>query len=297
MVSLLHEAVVLLFRNRPSLGPELLRDTLHVPVTEFAEVRIADAGLNEIVPTEYRADLVLHLLQHGANAPAAAVVVEVQLAVDADKRWTWPVYLAGLRRRLRCDVTLLVVTVDRAVGRWASSAIAMGHPGWTLTPVVLGPAMVPVVDDEATALAAPELAVLSILAHGDEPSAAAIVKPALDAVRHLDEDRARLYADLVVSAARHGAARAALEALMASGKYEYQSDFAKKYVAEGRAQGRVEGRVEGRAEAVLALLEARGLEVPASIRTHVMACTDLAKIDTWLARALTARTAAEVIGE
>ena len=31
-------------------------------------------------------------------------------------------------------------------------------------------------------------------------------------------------------------------------KYEYQSDFAKRYVAQGKAEGRAEGRVEGRLE-------------------------------------------------
>jgi hypothetical protein len=36
------------------------------------------------------------------------------------------------------------------------------------------------------------------------------------------------------------AARCALEAMMKG--YEYQSDFAKKYVAQGYAEGRTEGR-------------------------------------------------------
>ena len=36
--------------------------------------------------------------------------------------------------------------------------------------------------------------------------------------------------------------RRALEDLMANGHYEYQSDFAKKYVAEGGARGEAKGR-------------------------------------------------------
>src|SRR5271166_752895 len=114
MLSLTHDALVTLFRNRPTLAPELLRDALHVPVPAFDHVRIGDVTLNEIVPTEYRADLVL-LLEGALTAPPrAALVVEAQLAPDADKRWSWPVYLTGLRARLRCDVALLVVTPEKA---------------------------------------------------------------------------------------------------------------------------------------------------------------------------------------
>jgi hypothetical protein len=37
MPSQLHEALLLLFRNRPSLAPELLRDALHVELPEYTE--------------------------------------------------------------------------------------------------------------------------------------------------------------------------------------------------------------------------------------------------------------------
>src|SRR3981081_1010912 len=40
MPSHLHEALSLLFRNRPALAPELLRDALHVALPEYTEVRI-----------------------------------------------------------------------------------------------------------------------------------------------------------------------------------------------------------------------------------------------------------------
>jgi hypothetical protein len=46
---------------------------------------------------------------------------------------------------------------------------------------------------------------------------------------------------------------------------------------------------------VLTVLDARGVPVPQAIREHVLACTDLAQLDTWLRRAVTAGTAEEVI--
>jgi hypothetical protein len=67
----------------------------------------------------------------------------------------------------------------------------------------------------------------------------------------LDEDRSRLYFDLVLASLSE-AARRELQT-MDPVKYEYQSDFAKRYVAQGRA----EGRAEGRAALILKLLTQR----------------------------------------
>jgi len=292
MPSLLHEGLVNLFRNRPMLAPELLHDALHASMPAFDSARVADANLTEVVPTERRADLVLLLEARAAEAPRAAVVVEVQLSVDADKAWSWPLYLASLRARLRCGVALLVVTTDEAVAEWAARPVEMGHPGFLLAPLVVGPKAVPLVCDEEHAKSDPELAVLSALVHGRDVQAAEVAMAALNAARNLDEDRAALYVDLVL-AHISGATRALLEELMASRNYEYQSDFARRYFGEGRGQG----RAEGEAEAILKVLAARKIDVPADARERILSCKDLALLDTWLTRAVTAMNASEVLGE
>jgi hypothetical protein len=286
--SFTHDVLVMLFKNRPSLAPELLRDALNVPVPAFHQARVGDATLTDVVPTEYRADVVLLLDGAPSATPRAALVVEVQLGRDADKRWSWPVYLASLRARLRCDVALLVVTPDAAVAGWAAAPIATGHPGWVLAPLVLGPDTVPVIRDAEAATLAPELAVLSVMLHGHGEDAATIGAAALAAVRGLGDGRDTLYADLVLASV-HAAARAILEAIMASGNHEYQSDFARRYFGQGKA--------EGKAEAVLAVLDARRIAVPDDVRDRITACVDLALLDRWLARAVTALAAADVVGE
>ena len=93
--SMLHEGLLLLFQNRPLLAPELLRDVLGVPLPAFTEARVDSAELTEVVPTQYHADLVVLLLD---GRPVFAIVVEVQLARDPDKRRSWPVYLAERER-------------------------------------------------------------------------------------------------------------------------------------------------------------------------------------------------------
>jgi hypothetical protein len=54
MPSQLHEALLVLFRNRPELAPELLRDALHVQLPAYTEARVKSAELNDVQPAEYR---------------------------------------------------------------------------------------------------------------------------------------------------------------------------------------------------------------------------------------------------
>jgi predicted transposase YdaD len=87
---------------------------------------------------------------------------------------------------------------------------------------------------------------------------------------------------------------------MASG-YEYQSDFAKKYVAQGRAEGKAEGKAEGRAEgeakALLHILAARRLTPSEAQQARILACTDLPTLERWIERAVTAETTDAVFSE
>ncbi len=209
------------------------------------------------------------------------IVLEVQLAPDPKKRRSWPAYVVGLRARLDCPACVLVVTVTEAMARWAREPMVLG-PGNVFQALVVGPSAVPVIEDVAVAERDPEMAVLSALAHGEGPRAEQVGRAALLATLGLSSDSQLLYCDLVLTAVSE-AARAALEKLMASGNYEFQSDFAKRYIAKGEAKG----RAEGRAEALLTVLEARGLRVSDEARARILACTDAAQLDAWVRKAIT----------
>lgn len=235
MPSQVHAALLLLFRNRPHLAPELLRDALHVELPPYTEARIESADLTDVQPAEYRADLVV--LLYDGN-PVLGIVVEAQLTPDDHKRFAWPVYAVGLRARMRCPVCLLVVSPHDAVVRWAS-------------------------------------------------------KPSLG----LDAERSRLYFDLVVTSLSE-AARKSLHA-MDPAKYEYQSEFAKRYIAlgkaEGQAEGRAEGEVHGRAAVLIKLLTLKF----GPLTTATTDCVQQAsaeELDRWAERILSATSLDEVLG-
>lgn len=253
MPSHFHEFLIHLFRSQPELIARLLREVLHLQVPQHTTVRVESADLTDIQPAEYRADLVLVV---GEGAAACGIVVEVQLSADSRKRYSWPVYTASLRARLKCLVHLLVVTADDAVAEWAGQCILVGS-GHHCTPTVLRLSDVPEVTDEDQARADPELAVLSAMAHGHDPDiqkVLRIARAAQSAAQSLDDERGVMYFDAVVAAIGRAARAVAEEWNMPGFKYEFQSDYARHYIAVGKAEGRAEGKAEGEVEGRAALL-------------------------------------------
>jgi hypothetical protein len=288
MPSMAHDTLVDLFKNRPSLGAELLSEALGVALPSYTEARLISIDLTQIQPAEYRADAVVLLLDGGL--PVSVLIIEVQLGIDPRKRFTWPEYSMGSRAVHSCPVGLLVVAPDPHVAAWCAEPIETGIPGFVLRPPVLGRAAVPVVTDPVEAARRPELAVLSAMAHGASELGAAIAAAVLPAIQQLPDERARFYGDLVLNSLNE-AARRALEAMMKG--YEYQSDFAKKYVA----QGRTEGRVEEAAHAVLTALRVRGIAVPEAARERILAQKEPETLERWLERAIVAASFAEVLDD
>ena len=75
---------------------------------------------------------------------------------------------------------------------------------------------------------------------------------------------------------------------------EWKDDFIESYVNVGLEQGLEQGFEQGleqaKAEYVLKALDKRGLDLTAEQRHQVSVCTDLAQLDQWFDRALTAAT-------
>jgi len=240
VLSFFHELLVELFRQRPALARELLAASAGLELAGATAER-GSIDLTQVAPAEYRSDAVTVIRDRRGKA-SAAVIVEVQLKVDRDKRYTRPLYVTAARASLRCPVLLLVLAPRRAVARWARRSIATGHPGFWLRPIVIGFGEVPRITDEAVARGAPELSVLSAIARAD----AEVVQAALGAVQGLPEESKKLYWDFIM-ARWPELARQAMEARMIKG-YQYQSDFARKYISLGRKQGLEKGRAKGREE-------------------------------------------------
>ena len=283
--SQLHDVLVRFFLNRPELAPILLSEALGVAVPHYNETRVESADLTEMLPAEYRADVVVLLVD---GKPVFGIVVEVQLKPSKRKRFSWPAYVAGLRAKFECPCCLMVVTTDERTARWASEPISIG-PGTTFCPFVLGPEGVPVVTDPQKAQYFPELAVMSVMAHGhgDVDTAVKLASLAVEATRAtqaLDSDMQALYLDLIETALGEAARKAFA---MLPETYQFTGPSYLRGKAEGKAEGEARGKAEGEAQAVLAVLEARELTPTEQQRKRILACTDLEQLNTWVRKAVT----------
>ncbi len=264
MPSISHQALVTLVRDNPSLGAYLFEAATGQKLPSGSELQLTSAQFTDLQPPEYSSDAAYVIrypsAKGGSNvAGGGAVIFEAQLTRDEDKRGAWFRYSAAMYSQRRSPVTVIVLAVSDAMARWCARPLSYDHVGRNIfRPEVLGPAQLPRITDASQAERLPALAVLSVAAHGNEDGGEEVALAALGACRRLDKERGTQYADFVLSWLSD-AARLALEELMAQNNYEYQSDFAKSYFAQGREEGLEAGLEAGREEGLEAGRE-EGLE-------------------------------------
>ncbi len=285
MPSLLHEGIIALVRERPELAADLLRELLNVSLPVFTEARLAEATLNDLVPTEYRADAVVLLVD---GRPVFGIILEAQLHVDPDKAFTWPLYAVSARARFRCPFVVLVVTADADTARWAARPVELGGDvAWRS--LVVGPKGIPIITDVDRAMREPHLAVLSAMAHcrdDDVPTAVAVASAATAGAVGLPEPLRMLCFALIESSLGE-AARKSFEMLPQG----------QRFFSETQRRSFAEGEAKGKAGAILRVLERRSVPVSSEQRNRILSCSDLAVLEAWLDRAVTAGSIDEVFVE
>ena len=83
---------------------------------------------------------------------------------------------------------------------------------------------------------------------------------------------------------------------LAQGKTVGRTEGLAEGRTEGLAEGRTEGLAEGKRDTLRMILTERGLALTAAQRRRIDGCSEIPQLDAWLKRALTADTAAEVLG-
>ena len=320
MPTLEHNGFVDMFRENPSLAPHFLELLFHLNVPPYASVAVVESALDQLSPVEFRADLVLEL-RDASGATVLAIILEVQRETDPDKKYSWLVYVAAVRARKRCPSIVLVVAPDAAVATWAMEPIEIGLGRGSLSPLVLGPAIVPVVTDEALAKQETELAILSAVAHGNGPQGLDVVQAVLSAFGRFDQEHAAVYFQIVYNALREPMRRA-LEAMIMEQQSKAKATFppfAQQLIdrgkleglREGEVKGKIEGKIEGELKGkiegelkgkiegtrgvLLRLLARAGIALSEDDRACVDACTDLPTLDRWVDNVLGAKSAADVL--
>jgi hypothetical protein len=279
-----HEAPLELIKQHPALAVDLLRAVAGVPLRDGLDVRLASTSLNTVTPVQYSADSVVVVSDPDTRESLVAIIVEPQGRDEKTKKFSWPVYLANARREIGCESAfLIVVCPDPAEAERCRSVIPLGHPGLELWPIVIDPEHAPSGEHAGSYL----LLFLACLPALDmeDPVVARRVLEAISETGASDAERKTLTTIILVRASE--AARRLLEGMMTA--MEWKSDFIESYVDQGR--------VLDRREVVLKILDTRGLRPTEEQRARVAASTDLAQLELWFDRSLTAASAADVFND
>jgi hypothetical protein len=277
-----HETLVTLFGASPELLFALMRALGHTPPA--GPLRRHDSTVRVANPLEVRPDLIL--LAPGDTGPWLAV--EVQHEKDEDKPRRWLALAAAMHDTRKHMGDLVVVTHDAAVARWASKEVHLKGPSGTR--VAIQPLVLCVTRKEAEQLLAtgsPDLAVVAAWAVHDQrgPRAKRIVRRAAQrtlAATDLREVLVRAMLSML-GGTLLDELRRTLNMLTKDTFPETPAwrEFVKSLepvirrigyedgLADGEARGKAEGEARGEAQALLAVLDARGLAVDDNTRaTH-----------------------------
>jgi hypothetical protein len=297
-LTLTHEAPLELIRQYPALAAELVAAMTDVSVpADPSSVRLGPTDMNNVIPVQFTADSVIVVSDARTGAPALIVIVEPQGRDDKTKKYAWPAYITNARRAAQCErAVLLVVCPDAAEAEKCRKVIRTGHPEFDLRPVVIDPLHVPGLDN-----ASPYLVIFATCVRVLDMETETGARRVLAAIRDThasDAERKQLTTIILKSAS--DAARQILRNMMTM--TEWKDDFIESYVNVGLEKGLEQGLEKGleqgleqaKSEYVLKALDKRGLELTMEQREQVSACTDLAQLDRWFDRALTAATTADV---
>jgi hypothetical protein len=288
MPTLEHNGFVAMFRDNPHLAPHFLDILFHLDLPAYATVKAVESSLDQLIPVEFRADLVLELRSE-TGALVLSIILEVQRDEDPRKRFSWPVYVVVERARKECATIVLVVAPDDRVAAWAAEKIDLGLGLGSIQPLVLGPAVVPEVTNEAEAVREAELAILSAVAHGNGPNGLAVLQATLAALAELDREHAAAYFEIVYTALREPM-RKALEMKIMERQAEAKASFPPfmQKLIDG-------GKLEDKRDTLLRLLTRAKIAITDSERARIQACADADTLDRWVDNILEAKTSADVL--
>lgn len=301
MPSLEHDGVVGLFRDNPPFALRILDEWFHLPIPNHARVRVADSALNQMLPIEFRADLVLDVLDAGGNF-VLAIVLESQRDIKARKLYSWPVYVTVSRAERECPVILMVVAVDQDVATWAEQMIDLGVGRGTIQPLVLGPRTIPAITDEHVARSDTALALLSGMTHGNETNGEDVLRATLAGIKQLDNELAVVYFQVLWNVLRTPMQNALTRLAMEEQSLQDPTGATAKFLEEFRVvvsrlateKGFLDGEAKTLRDNILRLARRRNITLDDHQQARIHACADRETLDRWFDNAVDASSADDI---
>lgn len=290
-----HEILIMALRDRPALLSELMSRATGAP--PCGPLVVADSTLRFARSIELRPDLVFR------GRHPRWILFELQNRIDERKRRSWLLAAGLLCFQENAMGEVVVLTSSRRVAAWARRiGRQRGDFGtrFELRPIVVllaGAQIEALLDPEH-----PELALFAAWAMRDRrgPEARRVIKRAVDLTERLPR-RLRGAQERAILAVLSEPMLAFLKEMAMDVDKIPQSPALKRFLRQmeaiGKAKGKAEGKAEGLQQGLLAIFSARELSLSARDRARINACADVVELERWLARAVTAASVREAIGE
>ncbi|MCA9682006.1 MAG: hypothetical protein KC457_07400 [Myxococcales bacterium] len=309
MPSTLHEGLVELFRDDPTLVVRLVQRAFGATLTPMPE-RLLDRHATMSVASLSRAkqriaDLVLIVRDPEHPDGGAVIVIEVQLQNSRIKRRRIASYLALLIEREHLPIHIGTVALeDRVAENLATWTVGTAV---TISTFVLNWRSVPPLIDLAEAHEHPQEAVLSATLHGYRGDLRP-VRVALDALANLPVEKRSSYTATILAALSDEDHATCIKELPMDRQVEIShierrsaffvhglEEGTRKGLEEGTRKGLEEGTRKGVARLVLTILELRGLPL-SSVQAQLIHLAPLSQLEHWATQARDVESAEDLLG-
>ncbi|MFE0327549.1 hypothetical protein ACFW08_12260 [Streptomyces sp. NPDC058960] len=291
MVTATHETSHRIFQDHPEVLAPVFK-ALGLPPPLKADIEAITPDATEIKPLERRVDTVLKV--EPSDGDGFLLAIEAQTRRAPDKGTNWAYYVSYLYAKFELPVLLVAVCRNRSTATWAAGPFECRVGPWktqVTRPFVLGPDTIARITDESEVARQPALATLSVIVHSESEDIAPILELLARGMRSFDKATVKYWSELVEIGLEDTPAR------------ETWRELEKMVVTYFPGRGTVfeeaylDGAAKGQAKGVLRVLEVRGLPVSDAVRERITTCTDLARLDDWLARAGTVERAEDLFDE
>jgi hypothetical protein len=282
MASPTHEIAVARLSRDPSLLPLLAR-TLGKPPP--GKLRVVDSTVRFVDPAEVRPDL---LLARGKRGPWNAI--EVQLRKDPQKGRRWSLLVSALNDQRGCMGDLWVLTASKRTAAWALNACSAVGPSGTrlgVKPIVLllgAKEVEALLENGRQSLA---FFAAWAVSHQRGPKAERVIERALEITDGLSNAPLRRQQERDIMGVLNGRLMDKLKEKIMEPRKHFESRWMRRarheMFADQTAEMIAKGEAKGKREALLMMLEGRGLSMTRAQRAAILRCEDLATLDRWVA--------------
>lgn len=280
-----HDSITEMVDDKPEFAITLLRDVLGLEDIPRTHAHLGPNVFNTRPSHDLIADQVV--IVGPDQDPDHVIIVEAQKEPLEHKLVQMAKYSAAAWLQYDCPADVLVICPDKKTAAWYAQPVITGMGASHFRARALFPEQVPAITDPEQVTADPQVAVLSVAYHGgDEKVTGAFIA----GIRSLGEEEAAQYHEYAFAMSSQDVRDLLRRMMMTSTHWPVYSDMAKEHFGKGDEHG----RAADRRDALLMIIEERGITLTDKQFKLIDDTSDLDRLKDWSRAAITAESADDI---